>query len=73
MKFYSCSNDGGQYAKAVSLENVRSVERNIGSGASKIRYSVTLNYHNGKTETFIWLNEEESKRVYKEIVDLLNK
>lgn len=73
MKFYSYSNNNYNYTKAISLENVRSIERENRGGTSKIRYSIVLNYIDGKTESLMWLEEEESKEVYKEIIELLNK
>lgn len=72
MKFYSYSNNNGNYTLAISLENIRSIERDTSSGASKIRYSVVIHYCDGKNETFRWLYEEESKKVYEEILNLLN-
>ena len=73
MKFYSHSNINSNYTKAISLANVRSVERTTGAGASKIRFGVVIKYCDGKQETFELLHEEESKTVHKEIIDLLNK
>ena len=73
MKFYSHANNNGNYTKAISLTDVRSVERTIGAGVSKIRFGVTVKYCDGKKETFEFLHEEESKTVHQEIIDLLNK
>lgn len=72
MKFYSYSNNNGNYTRAVSLENVCSVCIDTGIGNSKIKYSVILAYHSNNKESFMWLTEEEAKKVYKEIIDLLN-
>lgn len=73
MKFYSYSNNNGNYTLAISLENIRSVERGEAhGGASKIRYNVVIHYCDDKNETFRWLYEEESKKLYEEIVNLLN-
>ena len=71
MKIYSHANYNRNYAKTVSLENVRSLERDSGSGKSQIRFSVIVNYVDGKHETFMYLEAEESIKVYKEIIDLL--
>lgn len=72
MKFYSYSNDNHNYAKALSLEKVRSVTCTAGSGKSAIRFSVCLYYLDGSNESFPWLEEAESQKVYKEIVEILN-
>jgi hypothetical protein len=72
MKFYTYSNNNNDYTKAISLTNIRSIERINGVGGSKIRFSVKVNYCDGKEENLLWLEEEESKKVLKEIVDLLN-
>lgn len=72
MKFYSYSNDNRNYTKALSLSQVRSVSRETGSGKSAIRFSVCLTYFDGSNDSFLWLGEEESQKVYKEIVEILN-
>ena len=72
MKFYSYTNENNNYTKAFSLDGIRSVERVGGSGQSTIRFSVILVYFNGSSEALNYLLEEESKKVYKEILDLLN-
>lgn len=72
MKFYSYSNDNGNYTKALSLAQVRSVSRETDNGKSAIRFSVCLTYSDGSHESFSWLKEEESQKVYKEIVEILN-
>lgn len=72
MKFYSYSNNNRNYTKALSLERVRSVSRETGSGKSAIRFSVYLTYFDGSNESFPWLEEEESRKVYKEIIEILN-
>lgn len=73
MKFYSHANDNRNYTKALSLEQVRSVSRTADSGKSAIRFSVNLTYGDGSQESFRWLGEDESRKVYKEIVEILNK
>ena len=73
MKFYSYSNENRTYTKALSLENVRSVQMVKGNGKSLIRFSVKVNYLNGAEDSFDWLHEEESRKVYNEMVILLNK
>ena len=72
MKFYTYSNNNNNYTKAISLANIRSIERTISISTSKIRFGVQVNYCDGKGENFMWLEEEESKKVLKEIIDLLN-
>lgn len=72
MKFYSYSNNNKNYTKAVSLSDVRSIERVNGNGKSAIRFGVRLDYFDGSHETLDWLEDEESKQVYKEILNLLN-
>ena len=73
MKFYSYTNNSKSYTKAISLSGVRSVVRDTGVGKSAIRFGVTLTYQDGSRQCLNWLDEEESKKVYKEIVDFLNK
>lgn len=73
MKFYSYTNKNNNYTKAISLNGVRSIERNCGSGKSEIRFFVNLAYFDGSSETFPYLFDNESKEVYKEILNLLNK
>lgn len=72
MKFYSYANNNGNYTKAISLENVRSIERIDGSGKSAIRFAVRIDYFNGMSECLNYLHEEESKKVYESILNLLN-
>lgn len=71
MKFYSYTNNNKNYTKAISLEDVRSVERTSGSGKSAIRFSVLVNYFNGTHENLSWLEETESKKVFDEIITLI--
>ena len=73
MKFYSYTNNRNSYTKAISLIGVRSVTHDTGIGQSAIRFGVTLTYQDSSRQCLNWLDEEESKKVYKEIVDLLNK
>lgn len=72
MKFYSHTNLSGYYTRAISLANIRSVEIRNGGGKSAIRFSVHVHYYNDTEETFLSLQEEESKKVYNNIVNLLN-
>ena len=72
MKFYSYSNKSGDYAKAVSLKNIRSVNWYEGCGSSKVRYGVRLDYENGTSENLYTLYDDEAKKVYNEIVKILN-
>ena len=72
MKFYSYSNKNGNYTKAVSLKNVRTVETYEGAGKSEIRFGVRITYCDNTNENLSWLEYAEAKAVYKKIVDLLN-
>ena len=73
MKFYTYTNNSKSYTKAISVNGVRSVTHDTGIGQSAIRFGVTLTYQDGSRQCLNWLGEEESKKVYKEIVDFLNK
>lgn len=73
MKFYSYSNKNGNYSKAVSLKDVRSVNWYEGSGGSQIRFGVRLDYENGASEHLNALYNDEAKKVFNEIVTILNK
>ena len=72
MKFYSYTNENKNYTKAVSLQNVRSVQITECSGKSAIRFGVSIAYRGGSGEDLSCLKEEESKKVYNEILKLLN-
>ena len=72
MKFYNYSNINKNYTKAISLNNVRSVEVAEGSGKSTVRFSVEITYRDNNVETFRTLNEQEAVAVQMEIVNLLN-
>lgn len=72
MKFFSYSNNNKNYTMAISLENVRSVQIIKNSGKSAIRFDVRVDYTNDTHESLIWLEADEAKKVFKEIVDLLN-
>lgn len=73
MKFFSYTNRNNNYTMAISLENVRSVHTFDGTGKSVIRFGVRVDYINGTHENLFWLESDEAKKVFKEIVDLLNK
>lgn len=74
MKFYSYTNENKNYTKAVSLQNVRSVQiTEFVGGKSAIRFGVSIVYRGGSGEDFSCLTEKESKKVYNEILNLLNK
>lgn len=73
MKFYSYSNENNDYAQAVSLTNIRCISTTEDSGKSAIRFGVHIDYCDGKHASFSWLKEAEAKKVYKEILELLNK
>jgi hypothetical protein len=72
MKFYSYTNTNKTYTKAVSLQNVRSIRMTDLRGKSDIRFGITIIYREGTTEDFPCLEEKESKKVYNEILKLLN-
>ena len=72
MKFYSYANRDNSYTKAVTLENVRSLHLCYGDGKSAIRFSVRIEYTDGKNEYFNWLESDEAERVYETILGLLN-
>lgn len=71
MKFYSYENRNN--VKAVSLENVRSIQIHEDLTKSAIRFSVGVTYGDEKKEFLRGMGEEEVRKVYKEILDLLNK
>ena len=72
MKVYSYTNNNHNYTKAISLANVRSVNLIENSGKSAIRFSVRVDYCDNSNEHLFYLEQGEAKKVYKEIVDLLN-
>jgi hypothetical protein len=72
MKFYSYTNENKNYTKAVSLQNVRSIQITEDGGKSAIRFGVSITYRGGSGEDLSCLKEEESKKVYNEILNLLN-
>lgn len=72
MKFYSYTNENKNYTKAVSLQNVRSIHMMDLGGKSAIRFGVSITYRGGSGEDLPYLKEGESKRVYNEILNLLN-
>lgn len=72
MKFYSYSNKNNNYTKAITLEGVRSLHLCNGDGKSAIRFSVRVEYADGRNEQFHYLEGDEAKQVYKSILDLLN-
>ena len=73
MEFFSYSNKNNNYTRAVSLKNLRAVEVYNGDGKSAIRFGVRLTYCDSTTATFCWLECDEAKAVYNQIIDLLNK
>lgn len=72
-KFYSYTNENKNYTKACTLENVRSVKLDVGEGKSAIRYGVTIRYTDDKFFNFDSLQDKEARKVYTEILELLNK
>ena len=73
MKFYSYSNKNRNYSKAISLKNVRSIHLCDGSGRSEVRFSVRVEYVDGNNESLPHLFADEAKKVFDEIVKILNK
>lgn len=73
MKFYSYSNNNKDYTRAISLNNIHSISITDGGGKSIIRFGVRVDYMDGQREDFHYLEKEESEKVYKEILDILNK
>ena len=73
MKFFTYSNKNDNYTMAISLENVQSVRVLNGDGKSAIRFGVRVDYTNGAHESLFYLENEEARKVFKEIVSLLNK
>lgn len=73
MKFFSYSNENNNYTMAVALDGIRSIHLCNGEGKSAIRYSVRVEYANGRNEQLPYLRCDESKRVYETILELLNK
>lgn len=73
MKFYSYTNNNKDYTMAVSLENLRSIHRLTGTGKSAIRFGVRLVYLNNEVEYFNWLEDEESRKLYNTLIELLNR
>ena len=72
MKFYSYANKNNNYTKAIALEGVRSLHLCNGDGKSSIRFSIRVEYADGRNEQFLYLEDDEAKQVYKSILDLLN-
>lgn len=73
MKFYSYSNENEDYTKAVSIENVRYISINEGYGHCSVRFYLAIHYSDGTTEEFPSLYESEVKRLYRDVLDALNK
>ena len=73
MKFYSYANDNKNYTRAISLNGIRSISTSEGTGKSAIRFAVRVDYMDGQTECFHYLEKAESEKVYKEILGILNK
>lgn len=71
--YFSYSNNNKNYTKAVSLQNVRSInidkDKNI---RSEFRYVVNIRYTDSDYESFEYLYEEEAETLYKQIVEELN-
>ena len=73
MKYFSYANRNHNYTRAISLKNIRAVNIYENDGKSAIRYGIKVVYINGSSETFAWLLEDEAKKVFETIVNLLNK
>lgn len=73
MKFYSYSNQNENYTKAISLENIRTFKIDESTGKSVIRFGIRVDYIDKHFESLPYLEEAEAKKVYNEILNLLNK
>ena len=71
MNFYSCYTNC-KY-KAVSLNGIRSIFTYEGMGASPHRYGVRVEYFNGTAEAMGGFTTEQAEKIYKEILEILNK
>lgn len=72
MKYYSHTARSTRNTTAVSLKDIRSVTIDEGTGRSYVRYRVVIQYTDTTVETFYGLEDDEAKKVYKEILNLLN-
>lgn len=72
MKYYSHTARSTRNTMAVSLKDIRSVTIDEGTGRSYVRYRVVIQYTDTTVETFYGLEDDEAKKVYKEILNLLN-
>ena len=72
MKFYSYTNNNKNYTKAISLANIRSIHKVEGDSCSKIRFCIQIEYMDGYSERFNFLEGDEANQVYAEILELLN-
>lgn len=74
MKFYSVSNPDYRSTSALSLTGVRTIEivETTGSRCAS-RFGVRLEYRDDAIRSFNYLTEEKARKVYKEILEILNK
>lgn len=72
MKYFSYTTKNNNRTKAISLENIRVIEIQEGTGKSVIRYSVIIHYTDTTVEGFYSLDVDEAKMVYENLVKVLN-
>lgn len=73
MKFYSYANRNRDYRKAIRIDDAQSVVWDKGTGKSQIRWSVCIWFKDNKHEEFDGLFEDESIKLYNDILMVLNK
>ena len=71
MNFYSCYANGKH--KAISLHDIRSIFTYEGMGGSQVRYGVRVEYFNDTAEALSGFTAEQAEKIYKEILEILNK
>ena len=58
--------------EAVSVENVKFIKITENEGRSVIRFNVLVEYFGGCSAIFRWLEREEAKEVFDNIVKIIN-
>lgn len=72
MKYFSYTTKNNNNTKAVSLKDIRTIEIHEGTGKSAIKYSVMITYTDTNFESFHYLEADEAKMVYENLVKVLN-